>query len=489
MPNLVEAHGLFWWRSQEVPSGHYAPPLAVSGKLVVTEEGLSELELDGLLTTGDDAHDVIFRPSEQFDDDIFIEGVLKESVSRRVLLGKIKRNGATSSTAGISYERFNARECLVFDRLTEARPDPDSFCEIQVDISNLEDWLRSESIHVTPKGAGYVAELESPEPEVYSLSKITLAIEHSLIPASIWKGRLRRLDVRQVSRFAVRSNDGQQPLQRLREWFQTAEDFLLLLIGSPTSLDWPRLKGVNDSSCRYYFWRASPPGETTRPLHWSDCWTSFQSVKSEIGALFSSFMEKRDELGPGLYLYAGTRRARRLYMENRFMNLVWGLESLHRKLPTEQTTNLKTSLEIKVDRILGEVKLSKGTDRRWLVRTLKGATEPSLSQRLFEVFDSLPLRFNKRLLCAFCDDCAKMRNDVSHFGGERHGNYRAFYERMSVLTDVIQVLYHAVLLTRIGIHEEQLLQWLLSGPHSYGYQQSFDAAGLGRASAQSDEVE
>ena len=52
--------------------------------------------------------------------------------------------------------------------------------------------------------------------------------------------------------------------------------------------------------------------------------------------------------------------------------------------------------------------------------TLEHAHEPPLEQRLFEVFKALPLGLDEKRLRAFCHACAKLRNDISYFGGERH---------------------------------------------------------------------
>ena len=46
-----------------------------------------------------------------------------------------------------------------------------------------------------------------------------------------------------------------------------------------------------------------------------------------FGAIWSRWKAMRDEFGPGFYLYLGLRRGMAMYIEHRFVNLIWGLEA------------------------------------------------------------------------------------------------------------------------------------------------------------------
>lgn len=150
---------------------------------------------------------------------------------------------------------------------------------------------------------------------------------------------------------------------------QLIEDLLLLLTGQRIYVPWPTIIG-RGKICTYYFARNA---EVARPVKSSDCWTSWGIVQSSFGRLFDALRRGRDELGPGLYLYLGTRRASKLFIENRFMNLIWGLESLHRKTP-ECTETDGNGLQAKIDRILDQIEAPK--DKKWLTNKLKNDLAP-----------------------------------------------------------------------------------------------------------------
>jgi len=96
--------------------------------------------------------------------------------------------------------------------------------------------------------------------------------------------------------------------------------------------------------------------------------------------------------------------------------------------------------------------------RRWLRGKLKYAAEPSLAERLFETFSSLPLKFDLVRLKKFCEDCQNDRNDISHYGGRRKKDqkYGDFMRDLDRQSDALAALYHFHLLNIIGVDAERL---------------------------------
>ena len=125
--------------------------------------------------------------------------------------------------------------------------------------------------------------------------------------------------------------------------------------------------------------------------------------------------KKRDAFGPGFYLYLGTRRGIKLDIENRFVNLVFGLEAFHRR---KYPPSSETKLDAKIERIVAEV--SRAKDKKWLADVLDRAKDPPpLGQRLYVTLREVPLGLDETRLKNFCEVCGKLRNDISHFGGQR----------------------------------------------------------------------
>lgn len=89
------------------------------------------------------------------------------------------------------------------------------------------------------------------------------------------------------------------------------------------------------------------------------------------------------------------------------------------------------------------------------------------------------MSFKPKALRAFCDRCAKRRNDVSHFGGERHGDsYREFLNDIEQLSEALDLLYHALLLRMIGTPDALLTTLFEQGRHSHQLKRVLDWAGL-----------
>ncbi|MEZ2297253.1 HEPN domain-containing protein [Variovorax sp. RCC_210] len=183
-----------------------------------------------------------------------------------------------------------------------------------------------------------------------------------------------------------------------------------------------------------------------------DLFTLFDHIELQFGALYQRFVKMRRDLGPGIYLYLATRRGMTFYVEHRFASLVWGLEALHRRSKPSQIT----ALDKKIERILNDIQLAK--DKRWLSGRLAYAAEPSLEERLFELFDSLlsPLDVEKNATREFAKRCADVRNLISHFGGRRDADSESLTMEAQALSEVLGFIYHLLLLQELGIESVRL---------------------------------
>jgi hypothetical protein len=469
MSNLLESPGYFWWGDTKTASGQLAPDSAIPGDLVIDALGVTKLSLNGMLTDDADGLLSVLGPSRPLPVDTYIHGILK-SEGQRVLLGSIRRNGATLSGVGISHESFIADDCLVSSGSDPADVGANGYSTLAADVSILDEWLGVRAIEVVSRKTGFSASYRKPRDIVYQSDGGRLTIFHTAEPAHVLTNQLvgRKLDIRHKSAIKL-SRRTSLGLSSHREAFQNLEDFFLLLVGEPVWLDWPHLsKGKR--SARYYFRRRDT---SKKVIRWFDCWTSFGQVKDEFGALFDGFRRKKDELGPALYLYLGVARASQLPLENRFATLIWGLEAMHRRVGA--TADMQAMQE-KIQRILADI--SREKDRKWLGNRLKGAVEPPLQQRLYETFSSLSLGFECLALREFCQKCADRRNDISHFGGQRQGSYESFIAQVIDLYEAIEVMYHALLLKGIGVGDKVIARWIFNSPDAYRHKRIFEKAGL-----------
>jgi hypothetical protein len=228
-------------------------------------------------------------------------------------------------------------------------------------------------------------------------------------------------------------------LDELKKEYQLFEDLLILLTSTDFSLDWPSVQQNGNSRCRVYFRKVGDHTVGTAPRFFQ-CVTSFTKIRGTFGTIWNTWRSKGEELGPALYLYLGTRRGIPLYVEHRFVNLIWGIEAFHRK---KFSVSLTSRLNEKIQRILGEITRQK--DKKWLAKKLENAHEPSLAERIDETISTVPLGLDAARLRTFSDRCAKLRNDISHFGGLRDGlssvSYEKFALELHTKSEVLSTLY------------------------------------------------
>ena len=182
---------------------------------------------------------------------------------------------------------------------------------------------------------------------------------------------MRKIDFEQHDWIDYRPNTSQSPAE-LKQEFGFIEELLALLSGPYYSLQWPQLfTGRSDVVDGYtlYFYR--PAEKTSRPEGW-ELWTFFPQVRDGFGKIYANWRKHRREHGAGFYLQLATLRNSSMYIEHRFVNLVWGIESLHRTLYPDAKGSLQrtendsvTAYEIRWSTELeGEALVGEATERR-----------------------------------------------------------------------------------------------------------------------------
>jgi len=467
---ILEERGYFWWHDEPIPKGHFAPESSVAGILKIDEEGRVELELDGVLSSDEDPLAALFDHREFFPPDKGIQGILKGSNKFALLMGLVK-NGGQFKSNGISYEKYLAINCLVGSGPFPQTDEPLRFRKLQVTLNGFEEWLRLGSIETNRTKSGISAKYKLPKNISYPLDDGILSIKYDISGPYLGKQKMHNLTLSEDGSicYAPKQSD---LLEGMKNLYGLMEDLFILLTDSDYCLDWPLLSYGKDENYRFYFLRNSSPA--TAPA-WHECWTNFAQLRENFGQIFSTWKKKREIFGPGFYLYLGARRGIQLYPEHRFVNLIWGIESLHRRKTPESPAPSK--FKKKIQRILDQVTDRK--DKLWLENRLGHTDEPALEQRIFETFKGLPLNLDEKMLRQFAADCARSRNDISHFGGQRQdGNYREFVASLDKKSNALSYLYHALLLQEIGVDEKILKWWMYEGFRSYGIKSTLVDVGL-----------
>jgi hypothetical protein len=447
---ILEDRGLFWWNDQRIPKGAFAPSSAVGGTLKVEESGSIRLELDGYLPTG--KHPLVSilgwagQPITKS-----IQGILKGDAGY-VLLTHVANNGGSFKSKGISYEVYMALNCLVSK--TAFRPDhlkPLSFRSIKMELAGFEDWLWMGAIKIKRSKSTLTAKYRRERDAHFRTKFGKLSIEYDMEGPYWGNSTSRKLSLKESA--SIRFSPGTKVnLEECQKYYQITEELLILLTDSDYNLDWPKLTSADGKqiSQLYYFRNksaASPPAA-------HQCLINFPKIREGFGDLFTNLLEKRERFGPGFYLYLGTRRGMKMFIEHRFVNLIWGLEAFDRHERGQHQRD--PALNQKINRILEQMK--PGKDKRWLEGQLRHAGEPNLADRLYRIFIQLPLPLDEAGLRKFCDDCAARRNEISHFGGTRQKKetYNTFMRDIDQKSDALAVLYHLHLLKEIGVNAQRL---------------------------------
>lgn len=470
--NTIKESGYFWWRNEPIPEDDIVPDSAVAGDLKISDDGQISLELHGYLPSADHPMSRIFVGSGNSCPDI--EGRLKNS-SEHVLLMDVYTQGGKASFGGISYENYGASSCLIGSKPLPAAKGEISFDGLTIPLTGFEDWLSLSSIDTTRTTKKLVVTHKTQKNIKYTLDdSSTITIAFDLFAPMFGKQKNHTINITEKINFKYLSKT-KKTSSELRKYFSSISDFFLVLTGSDYSMEWPSLTvGRTTSSFKsfkFYFLRsrnsATPPAR-------HNCWLTFPIIQETFGQLFQQWQLNREELGPGMSLYLGTRRGIELYVEHRFVNLIWGLESLHRTLNKDAPP---TKLELKAQRVIEQVKLAK--DRKWLEGKLEHSAEPSLAERLVECINLLPLSFPAEAVRNFCNECAGKRNDISHFGGQRApGSYGDFLGKIYSLNNALNNIYPAILLKLCGVDDSLLLKILSSGRTASRIKYSLNEVGL-----------
>jgi hypothetical protein len=470
-PTILEHRGYFWWWDEPILKGNFAPENHVTGLLSIQQDGSSKLELDGEFPSSDHILTKLANRNQSNPRERTIQGIFKETGQHVLLLDAVEDGGVFNSNR-FSYERYFATRCLISDYEFPKTNLGVRFSEMQVKLTGLEEWLRLGSISVNRTRRSISAKQRTQKDISYDLNDGSLSLEHFTSGPYPGKRRTHKLELREFITLIFRPKKSMSAGDVQTE-FQSLQDLFTLLTDSHYSLEWPTVSPVR-SKKRYTLYFQRSVSSATAP-NWHETPTNFAQLKPHFGKIVDTWREKRAFFGAGFYSYLGTRRDVTLYVENRFTNLVGGMEAFHRvKSPTTESS---TNLDAKISRILEDVKLAK--DRRWLAKILDHKNEPALEQRIFENIRDLPLGLDEDRLRRFSTDCASRRNEIAHFMGERQqGNRTNFIVDLSKKNDALGFFYHVILLREIGVSDDTLRWWLYEGFRSFRFKYFLVEVGL-----------
>lgn len=462
---ILEKRGHFWWHGEKTPRGRFNLPFGIPGILTILDDGRAYLRVTESLLRSKFSGIHSLSPSDL---DGNFEAFKGKSIagkidgeSRCVYLRNIAHHALSPMVDGKPSEQFDSELCLVGDTATTRSEKSLRFTKLSISLTGLELWRDNEVLVASEEradGEKHARDVSyTVSPIEYELGNARLSFRTDAHCTALENSHYREIVFRQYDWLDYERKQRTTP-EALRQEFTHLEEFLAVLTGTYYSLDWPRISMTvrgKAETFKLYFWRNI---EKEKSLESFNLWTTFRQTRDTFGALYSNWKKKRREYGPGLYLYLGELRNRPMYVEHRFVNLIWGIESLHRGVNPDSIVS--KSQTKKIQGILSKAgDLLNVGERKWLERQLGMSVEPPLDHRITTTFSKLPWNITRESLIAFAERCRVRRNNISHYGGseDRDENRDTFLREIMELSEGLTVLYHAALLQEIGVDEKTLM--------------------------------
>ena len=208
---------------------------------------------------------------------------------------------------------------------------------------------------------------------LYALEDGTISITYDIFGPYFGKSKSYTLTLNEAVSL-IYSPKEQLTLEDMRIQFGLFEDLFIILSDSEYCLRWPSLGVMVGGTKLKYKWHFSRLKNSTEAPKYHECPTNFVQIQETFGHIVSAWKNKREQFGPGFYLYLSVRRGMQLYPEHRFVTLIWGIEAFHRRKHGEPPSD---AIQRKLSRIVGQV--SRAKDKTWLEGRLKNALEPPWS--------------------------------------------------------------------------------------------------------------
>jgi hypothetical protein len=466
---IINEQGHFWWHGTEIPHNHFAPDEHVTGKLPVANTGAINLGLHGTISDAEQSTSY-FAAADKGRAPRAIQGILKES-GKHVLLLDAVRNGGTFNSDRFSYEKYFATFIIVGKEAPPKNLEVVKFSKFEVDLIGFEAWLDTGSIKVA-RSTRTIKLSNRRLPDVpYQTPAGRLLLRHHLVDSRDGSPHHFKVTLHEFFSFQMRFKRPESADGVLSEW-GVLQNLLILLTGTDYPLPWPSVTVSRSRNTFTLFFHRLSASDT--PPTFRDCPVQFSSISASFGDIVTRWKDGVTTHGAGYFAFPATKRKMTQYVENKFSNLMYGMESLHRSKFGSQPRDSK--LQAKIDGILAQVD---SKQRPWLQRALRFQGETSLKERLMELIKVVPMKLEGARLDDFTKRCAELRNDIAHFGGHRtRASTADFNLEVSRLSEALSVLYHMILLLEIGVSEELVRKWLASGHQAFAIKYYFAEAGL-----------
>lgn len=364
--------------------------------------------------------------------------------------------------SGFSTSTFAADTVFVGEHFE--RPEDVGFERLVVEYLHLEAWAGTSGFDINfaeeteePKRRWIEMKHELPEP---STAAVGGEYEVTLDFGSDFKASQRPITwatINQPAELAIKFPE-KQPFDRLSDIVFRLQH--LLSLGMRRSAYPVAVRGYTGTPgeampVEAYYRPLGGTDDVERPERFEMLF-SHGDLPGGFETAVARWLERAEKLDPVYRLFLGTVYNPRSYLEQRFLNLVQALEVYHRRalfvpdLPKEEH-------EKRVEDLLDAVP---DEHKGWLERKLQVVSEPSLNQRLHEIFKrhlgivESVVGKKKQARAAFIEKVVATRNYRAHFDDSKKDK-AARGEELYLIMQKLNLLLEACLMEEIGFGPEE----------------------------------
>jgi hypothetical protein len=452
--SIISERGKFWLASCDADQ---TAELATNGLIRIEADGTADLYLDdGEWKWGDKGEPMSTLLPRRF----AIVGFLR-GLNRYVRLEDAYVKKPNFVSGGFGAEILSASSCLLSDSKVVSPPPLACISSLRLPLGSLWGWLDLPMPEGQNTPEGYTLRYPPNFAREFSLAQGAVTISTAVSVAGDFNRRALSAAQRGWMDYVLAKPIS---LNEAATLFRDLEDLLVLLTDQECTLDWPSVEVAGSGQVgSLYCTRMRPSGSE---FSFFNCWVPLSKIDN-FGTIIENWISLRKEYGSALHLYLGTRRSANLYEEHKFVNLIWGLEALHRHVTNKEPKPWVSSAV--TARVLALIQNElKSRERAKIKKLLEHKQEPALEEKLRVLLRGLPLDFSDDSLIRFTKRCGDRRNDISHYGGPRPGTgYENFILDIHRLSGALSHLYHALILQRVGVRPKQIHHVFVEGFQSF----------------------
>lgn len=241
-------------------------------------------------------------------------------------------------------------------------------------------------------------------------------------------------------------------LDNFWEYISILKSFLTLAYFSE-----PKLQEINfkkDDKFLEFIYRGQDSELKKQKTHRREFIFTYKNVEAELQQIFQKWSTLHKILDPVINVLLEAFGEKNIIIENKFLNIIQGIETFHRRIKKNETEEVEVHKK-RISEILTECPFQ---HKKWLQEKLNFSNEPTLKQRLDELFESIAPVLRDHLFDNYksiITNTKNSRNYYTHYSLNLE-NKALKGKELFYLTERLKVFLLILLLKETGINTDSL---------------------------------